>query len=51
MKAAQDKSKVNSETSYEAREEVYKKYREELTAQFRCDVVIFLLFKFESYSY
>ena len=37
MKAAQDISQVNSEVSYEAREVVYKKYRMELTAQFRYD--------------
>ena len=37
MKAAQDISQVNSEVSFEAREVVYKKYRMELTAQFRYD--------------
>ena len=44
VKAAQDITMVNTEISYEAREEVYRKYREEITAQFRCDIIsIFLL--------
>lgn len=38
IKAATDISRVNSETSFDVREKVYEKNREELTAQFRFDL-------------
>lgn len=48
IEAATDISRANSETNFETREQVYDKYREELTAQFRYDSCIWSVEYFKS---